>query len=174
MKNLLIYSILCTGLFSGLVACSSAPKGFGPAYGSDFGYRNTKLQQDRFRISYTSRDAYESRDFALLRAAQIADIEGYSHFKIINGGTFDNGPNALIGSRVGVGIGSGHRGRTHSNTHIDVGVHDVVRAIEGSKVTETIEIVLLNSGDKSDPNVFDAQGVLKSIRPPVIQPQQAP
>lgn len=174
MKKLIISSMLFTGLIGGLAACSSAPKGFGPAYGSDFGYRNTKLQQDRFRISYTSRDAYESRDFALLRAAQIADIEGYSHFKIINGGTSGNGPNALIGSRVGVGVGSGHHGHRHSNTHIDVGVDDVVRAIEGRKVTETIEIMLMNSGNKRDPNVFETQGVIKSIRPPVIKSTKLP
>ena len=78
MKNILLSAVMIIGLS----ACASTQQGFGPAYGSDFGYRNTKLQQDRFRISYTSRDLYESRDFALLRAAQIADIEGYSHFKI--------------------------------------------------------------------------------------------
>ena len=168
MKKIIILSLL----FAGMSACATAPQGFGPAYGSDFGFRNTKLQQDRFRISYTSRDFYESRDFALLRAAQIADIEGYSHFKIINGETFDNGPNALIGSRVGVGVG-GFGGRTRTNTHVDIGVHDVVRAVEGSKVTETIEILLLSSGNKSDPNVFDAQGVLKSIQPPVFKQAQS-
>ena len=168
MKNILLSAVMMIGLS----ACASTQQGFGPAYGSDFGYRNTKLQQDRFRISYTSRDFYESRDFALLRAAQIADIEGYSHFKIINGETFDNGPNALIGSRVGVGVG-GFGGRTRTNTHVDIGVHDVVRAVEGSKVTETIEILLLSSGNKSDPNVFDAQGVLKSIKPPVIKQAQS-
>lgn len=168
MKKIIILSLL----FAGMSACATAPQGFGPAYGSDFGYRNTKLQQDRFRISYTSRDLYESRDFALLRAAQIADIEGYTHFKIINGETFDNGPNALIGSRVGVGVG-GFGGRTRTNTHVDIGVHDVVRAVEGSKVTETIEILLLSSGNKSDPNVFDAQGVLKSIQPPVFKQAQS-
>ena len=168
MKNILLSAVMIIGLS----ACASTQQGFGPAYGSDFGYRNTKLQQDRFRISYTSRDLYESRDFALLRAAQIADIEGYSHFKIINGGTFDNGPNALIGSRVGVGVG-GFGGRTRTNTHVDIGVHDVVRAVEGSKVTETIEILLLSSGNKSDPNIFDAQGVLKSIKPPVFKQAQS-
>ena len=149
-----------------LSACAtSSPQGYGPAYGSDFGYKNTKIQNDRFRISYTSRDSYESRDFALLRAAEIADIEGYSHFKIIGGDRYDNGPNALIGSRVG--IGSGFGGRT--NTRVDVGVNDVVRAVEGSKVTETIEIVLQNTGSKSDPTVYETQGVLKSIRPPVFK-----
>ena len=130
MKKIIILSLL----FAGMSACATAPQGFGPAYGSDFGFRNTKLQQDRFRISYTSRDLYESRDFALLRAAQIADIEGYSHFKIINGETFDNGPNALIGSRVGVGVG-GFGGRTRTNTHVDIGVHDVVRAVEAVSYT---------------------------------------
>ena len=80
--------------------------------------------------------------------------------------------NALIGSRVGVGVG-GFGGRTRTNTHVDIGVHDVVRAVEGSKVTETIEILLLSSGNKSDPNVFDAQGVLKSIKPPVIKQAQS-
>lgn len=148
-----------------LSACAtSSPQGYGPAYGSDFGYKNTKIQNDRFRISYTSRDAYESRDLALLRAAEIAEIEGYSHFKIIGGDRYDNGPNALIGSRVGIGRGYGH-----TNTHIDVGVSDVVRMVEGSKVTETIEIMLLNSGSKSDPTLYETQGVLKSIRPPVFK-----
>ena len=145
-------------------ACASAPKGYGPAYGSEFGYRNTKIQNDRFRISYTSRDSYESRDFALLRAAQLAEIEGYSHFKIIDGDRYDNGPNALVGSRVGIG-----RGHGHTNSHVDIGVHDVVRAVEGSKVTETIEIVLLNSGSKTDPDTYEVQGVIKSIRPPVFK-----
>jgi len=164
MKHILLSAVIITGM----AACASTPQGFGPAYGSDFGYRNTKLQHDRFRISYTSRDAYESRDFALLRAAQIADLEGYSHFKIIGGDSFNNGPN-VIGSHVGVGIGNGH-----TNSHVDIGVHDVVRAIEGSKVTETIEVVLLSAGTKSDPSVYDAQGVIKSIRPPVYKQAKLP
>lgn len=160
MKNLLLSILMITGL----AACASSPKGYGPAYGSDFGYRNTKLQSDRFRVSYTSRNSYESRDMALLRAAEITDAEGYSHFKIIRGDSFDNGPNALIGSNIGIGGGNGY-----NYSHLNVGVQDVVRAVEGSKVTETIEIVLLSSGSKSDPNIFDAQGVLKSIRPPVYK-----
>jgi len=160
MKNFLLSAIMITGL----TACASSPQGYGPAYGSDFGYRNTKIQNDRFRISYTSRDVYESRDLALRRAAEIADIEGYSHFKIIGGDRYDNGPNALIGSRVGIGSGNGR-----TNTRVDVGVSDVVRAVEGAKVTETIEVVLLNSGSKSDPATYEVQGVLKSIRPPVFK-----
>ncbi len=164
MKKILIFSLL----FVGLAACATASQGFGPANGSDFGYRSTKLQQDRFRISYTSRDVYESRDFALLRAAQIAEIEGYSHFKVIDGGTYGNGSNN-INSQIGFGIGSGRGRRTRTNTHVNLSVNDVVRAFEGNKVTETIEVILINNAKKGNPSVFEAQGVLKSIVPPVVK-----
>ena len=160
MKHLIVATMAALVM----TGCASSSNGYGPAYGSEFGYRNTKIQNDRFRISYTSRDSYESRDFALLRAAQIAEIEGYSHFKIIGGDRYDNGPNAVVGSRIGIGRGYGH-----TNSHVDIGVHDVVRAVEGSKVTETIEIVLLNSGSKTDPDTYEVQGIIKSIRPPVFK-----
>lgn len=141
-------------------ACASKPKGFGPAYGSDYGYQNTRIQQDRFRISYTSRGAYESRDLALLRAAQIADTEGYSHFEIIWSDQHDNGPSP-IKSQAGVFIGGGHSG-----PYIDVGVNDVVRVVEGPKVTETIEVILLNKPQANDPNIYYAKSILKNIVPP--------
>ena len=143
-----------------LIGCSSTGGSYGPAYGTDLGYRNTKLQQDRFRISYTSRDAYESRDFALLRAAQIADNEGYSHFKVIQGDIY-NGPNP-IAANVGVALGGGGG---FNRSRVNVGVHDVERTIEGRKITETIEVVLLASAPANDPSVFSAQSILKNIVP---------
>lgn len=157
MKNYILSSVAILVL----AGCSSAPKGFGPAYNSDFGYRNTQIQNDRFRVSYTSRDAYKSRDFALLRAAQIAENEGYSHFKIINGETYDNGPNA-IATHLGIGLGGGR----YNRSGINVGVHDVARTLEGQKVTETIEVILLSSAPTNDPNVFSAQSIIKNIVPP--------
>lgn len=161
MKKLLVSAALVTSL----AACSSSPKTFAPAYGTDFGYRNTQLAQDRFRVSYTSRDAYESRDFALLRAAQIASNEGYSHFQVINGDVYSNGPNRL-GSHIGVGIGSGGFRGTRYNGHLGLAVDDVVRAVEGSKVTETIEVILLSSAPPNDPSVFAADSIIRNIIPP--------
>jgi len=139
MTKFLILALLATSV----AACSSSPKNFEPAYGSDFGYKNTQLAPDRFRVSYTSPDAYESRNLALLRAAQITSNEGYSHF-----------------------IGSGGFGRTRYNGHIGVAVDDVVRAVEGSKVTEIIEVVLLTSAPQNDPSVFAADSIIRNIVPP--------
>ena len=156
MKHILFSAAACFCL----MGCASTGGSYGPAYGTDLGYRNTQLQQDRFRVSYTSRDAYESRDFALLRAAQIADNEGYSHFKVFQGDIYDNGPNP-IAANIGVGLGGGGFNRSRVN----VGVHDVERTIEGRKITETIEVVLLASGPANDPSVFSAQSILKNIVP---------
>lgn len=156
MKHILLSAVACIGL----AACASSSGSYGPAYGGDLGYRNTQIQNDRFRISYTSRDSYESKDFALLRAAQIAENEGYSHFKILRGDIYDNGPNA-IGTNVGIGLGRGRFNRSRVN----VGVNDVARTVEGRKVTETIEVVLLNSAPANDPSVYSAQSVIKNIVP---------
>lgn len=162
MKHLVL-TLACAVMMTG---CASSKAGqFGPAYGSDFGYRNTQIQQDRFRISYTSRDAYESRDFALLRAAQVATNEGYSHFKIVSGDFYDNGPN-MINSHIGIGSGGKHR----KHSHVDIGVQDVTRAIEGRKATETIEVVLLTSAAPNDPSVYSAQSIIRNIVP-MNQPQ---
>lgn len=163
-----------------LAGCASnskslSPSDFGPAYGSDFGYRNTQLQSDRFRVSYTSRDPYQSYDFALLRAAQIATNEGYSHFQIIGGDGYDNGPNPIS---TGVAIGFGGRGYRGSN--IGIGVRDIERTLEGRKVTETIEVILLASAPTpKDPSIFEAQSIIRNIVPRNLavqnqSPQQLP
>jgi len=164
MKNILLAAVIIITL----AACATKQKEYGPAYGTDFGFKNTKIQHDRYRISYTSRDGYQSRDYALLRAAQISEIEGYSHFKIIDGQSYDNGPSPLVGGGVGIGTGVGGKVRGYA----DVGIEDVARAIEGSKATETIEIVLLSHGDKNDLSVYDVQSVIKSIQP--LTPITAP
>jgi hypothetical protein len=154
---------------------SPSPTDFGPAYGTDFGYKNTQLQSDRFRVSYTSRDPYQSYDFALLRAAQIATNEGYSHFQIIGGEGYDNGPNP-----ISAGLGIGTRGRGYGRSNIGIGVGDIERTLEGRKVTETIEVILLAVAPATkDLNVFDAASIMRNIVPRNLaaqnrQPQQLP
>lgn len=160
MKQSILAAAACL-ILAGCASNGTSPSDFGPAYGSDFGYKNTQLQNDQFRISYTSRDPYQSQDFALLRAAQIASNEGYSHFKVLHGDIFDNGPNT-IGAGLGIGLG----GRGYNRSNIGIGVQDIERTLEGRKVTETIEVILLSSAPTPrDPAVFDAQSIMKNIVP---------
>ena len=178
LKTLPLKTIILSGACAALLAaCASSGSSaklsasdFGPAYGSDFGYRNTQLQQDRFRISYTSRDPYQSYDFALLRAAQIATNEGYSHFEIIGGDGYDNGPN-----RIAANIGTGFGGRGYNRTHVGIGVADLERTLDGRIVTETIEVILQPGPPTvQNRNVFEAQSVIRNIVPRnlAVQTQQ--
>ena len=173
MKHAVLTACFSLAACAALSACASngpPASDFGPAYGSDFGYQNTQLQNDRFRISYTSRDLYQSRDFALLRAAQIAENEGYSHFKVLHGDVYDNGPNA-IGAGLGIGLG----GRGYNRSHIGLDVRDIERTLEGRKVTETIEVILLTSAPSPrDPSVFDAQSIQRNIVPRNLMQAKAP
>jgi len=167
MKLLLISSAAILAL----TACATGPSAYGPAVGNDLGFKNTKIEKDRFRVRYSGRSPEEARDYALLRAAQIALNEGYSHFKVVNGTGYNNGPNAPISSHLGIGIGQGFGGRTRTHTNLGVGIYDVARAVEGSKATEEIEIFLQNTGSNGGkiPNVYEAQSVVDSIRPQVFK-----
>jgi len=97
---------------------------------------------------------------------------GYTHFKVLGGNTSSNGGSSPVSSRVGIGIGSGgygwgRRGGTRTNVNLGIGINDVARALQGSKVTESIEVVLKRSGS-DDPAVYDARSVTESIRPEVF------
>ncbi len=159
MKHFLISAAACLCL----AGCASTSGSYGPASGSDLGYSATKIQSDRFRINYTSRNATESKDFALLRAAEIAKAEGYSHFKIVGGGSYsDNNGSSGIATNIGVSLGGGR----YNRSGISVGVSDIFRALEGRKVTETLEVILLERGSADDRNVYEAQSVMNNIVPP--------
>lgn len=169
MKHL----ILTAGLGLALTACATGPSAYGPApTSSSLGFQNTQIEKDRFRIAYTGRTEGEARDFVLLRAAEIALNEGYSHFKVIGGNTLGNGGSSPVSSRIGIGIGSGRGGfgrrGSRTNVNLGIGIHDVARALEGSKVTESIEVILKRSGAEEDISVYDARSVTESIRPAVF------
>lgn len=166
MKNLFLTAVLALSLS----ACATGPSAYGPSNsGSSLGFKNTQIEQDRFRISYTGRSSEEAQDYALLRAAQIALAEGYSHFKIINGHMSDNGPTSPISTSIGIGSRNGWYGRNSTGVNVGIGIYDVARALQGNKITNVIEVRLLRSGG-ADKSVYNAQNVAESIRPTVFTP----
>ncbi|MEP1230929.1 MAG: hypothetical protein ABJG88_09665 [Litorimonas sp.] len=157
-----------------LTACASTQSAYGPSDGSGIGFKNIQLEPDRFRVSFTARSVDEARDYALLRAAELTDGEGYTHFRIVNGGTQSNGRGSGGNTSVGVGVGTGFGGRGFrrgggTRVNVGVGLNDVGRAFEGDKIRETIEVRLLSAAVPNDPNVYHAQSLIKSIQPPVFQ-----
>ena len=161
--------ILATALLVSLTACATGPTPYGPAErSSDVGFENTKIESDRFRISYTARNPDVARHYALLRAAEIATTEGYSHFRVIAGDQYvqDRGRSG-VSTSVGVGTGWGGR-RSGTSVGVGVNIFDLGNSLRGEKVTESIEIKLMNVGS-DEPNVFDAAEVQANIQPPVYK-----
>lgn len=152
-----------------LTACASGPSTFGPAKSYDSaGFKNTQIESDRFRVSYTANNPAEAQDYALLRAAQITLDEGYSHFKIIGGNTSANARRSGLNPSVGIGLGQRLGRSGAASIGVGVGMNSVVRALDGGdRVTNSIEIRLLNSGGTGG-DIYDAKSVAGSIRPEVF------
>ena len=168
MKSLVLTAVAALSL----AACASTgPSAYGPSYGAGAGFENTKIQSDRFRVSYTGNSANEAKDYALLRAAEITLAEGYTHFKILHGDLRDNGAGGSpVSSSLGVGIGNGgYRRGTRTNVGVGLGVGDLGRALKSKKVTNTIEIALKNGGG-SGADTYDAKSITQSIRPSSFTP----
>ncbi|WP_371395768.1 hypothetical protein [Fretibacter rubidus] len=172
MRHIFISSLAILGLS----ACPTGPSAYGPATSSNgLGFNNTQIEQDRFRIRYTGRNIEEAQDYALLRASEIALAEGYSHFRIIGGTLSDNNRGGSpVRTSVGIGLGSG-RGyygrRGGTNVNVGIGVNDIARALQGDKVTNSIEVRLLRSGGE---DTYNARSVADSIRPAVFTGPASP
>lgn len=70
-----------------LGACASAPKYEAASDIDDYGYYSTKLEEDRYRIQFNGRRSTSlatTRDYALLRAADLTLQEGYDWFQIVD------------------------------------------------------------------------------------------
>lgn len=70
-----------------LAACASSPKYVPADDPDDIGHYTTRLDENRYRIVYNgsrSTGVNTTRDYALLRAAELTLIEGYDWFEVID------------------------------------------------------------------------------------------
>ena len=148
--------------FVAIAACATTTPSYERAAGpEDYGYRDTAIESDRYRITYRGRDAGTARDYALLRAAELTLSKGYDWFEVVGtdtertsarrGGTgvTIGGSTGTYGSRGGVGIGIGIPiGGTSSRT--------------GSYVS--LEIIIRQGEKPNQPNAYDAFTVQQNIR----------
>lgn len=155
MKTLMAVSALAL-----LAACTTHTP-YGPARSDGAaGYASQKIEQGRYRVSYTDKDAARSHDMALLRAAEITLQEGGDWFEI-TGGYTDQDPGSS-GPRSSVSVG-GSRGSYGSGVGMGVGI-GIPLGSSGADVTTVIDIVT-GKGEKPDrPSVYDARSVDINLR----------
>ena len=82
MKILSVLSLLAAAL---LVACASQSP-YKSADGSRYGYSDSKIAGDRYRVTFTApaRREQQVRDYALLRAAELTLLNGYDWFVVVD------------------------------------------------------------------------------------------
>jgi len=163
---------IALGLVLFLAACATGgPTAYGPADDGRFGYAETRVEQDRFRITYQgSADVPAStvERLALLRAAEITREEGYDWFRVVARAVDAENRG---GVSVGAGVGSGSFGRRGG---VGVGVGGDLGRIGARRFFTAQLEILLGSGpvpeDRAD--VYDARSVLANS--PEIYPQGTP
>lgn len=83
MKTVKFFTLL--SIFVLLCACSSAPRSvYKPATNAGFGYKESVLGENHYRVEFKiTGTAKKAKDFALLRAAEITNTQGYDWFVVI-------------------------------------------------------------------------------------------
>jgi hypothetical protein len=151
--------LLGTLAFVALAACTSGPTRYIPALdGDDMGYREQRLEQERFRVSFRANPDLKGpqvEDMALRRAAELTLSNGYQWFHVVTrnteqiGGSYRQG-----GPTVGIGGSTGSYG---SGIGLGLGFNF---GGDDRQYQSTLEILLGRGAKPSDPNAYDAQSVL--------------
>lgn len=155
--------ILCIlGVSLCLAACAATgPTTYGAADAKGFGYEETRIENDRYRVMYRGSGGMPPElveDYALLRAAELALANGYDWFRVV---ARDLSGEERGGVSVGAGFGTGSYGRRSS---VGVGVGgDLGRVGAQAFYTARLE-VLFGSGEKpEDGGAYDAASLTGAI-----------
>lgn len=152
--------LLGTLAFLALAACTSGPTRYIPALdGDDMGYREQRLEQDRFRVSFRANPdlkAPQVEDMALRRAAELTVQNGYDWFHVVTRGTdVASGSYQQGGPTVGLGGSTGSYG---SGIGIGLGFNF---GGDSRQYQSTLEILMGRGEKPSDPNAYNARSVLE-------------
>ena len=150
---------LGTLAFLALAACASAPTRYGPAASaSEMGYREQRLEQERYRVSFRGNPDLKGpqvEDMALRRAAELTVQNGCQWFSVVSrytdvaGGSYTpsgptigvGGSTGSFGSGIGIGLGFNFGG-------------------DSRQFESTLEVLMGRGAKPADPNAYDAQQVL--------------
>lgn len=143
-----------------LAACAS-PAVYAPATRPGGpGYFATKIENDRYRVTYNGAgSAEQASDYALLQAAELTLANGYDWFVVDQRSADRQGPGK--GPRISIGGGSATFGH-HTSVGAGVGVGF---NLGGEKNGVTLEIRLGRGPKPADANAYDARQVRATVRP---------
>ena len=158
-----------------VTACaSSGPRYIAADEPGDFGYYESVLEKDRYRIAYKTEgdDAVLARDYALLRAAELTLEKGYDWFEVVERDTD-------IEREGGHSHTTTTHMRVHATTYRECGVltcRTVTRPAyiepmttetryRGRETTVTFVEIVMGEGEKPDGGAYyEAHGLVETMR----------
>jgi len=162
--------VILTALLS-LGACASAPSYVAADSADDYGYNSRKISDNRYRVNFNGgrrADLQDTRDFALLRAAELTLAEGYDWFQIVDR---ESASTEIREPRVGLGyerayyverkcglVSCSRSVRPATYTRMDF---DTSRP--QTSHSHSLEIVMGKGEAPEDGNYYDARSVVKAI-----------
>ncbi|MGE0181712.1 MAG: hypothetical protein AB7F91_11920 [Parvularculaceae bacterium] len=158
-------SFIMAGVSAGLLALAACATAVGTAYApadsKGYGYAETRIEANRYRISFAGDGATPMtvvEDYALLRAAELAVENGYDWFRVI-GRSIDEQEKGGVG--LGAGVGGGGR-------NVGVGVGGNFGNVGARKFyTARLEALFGNGEKPADDGggeAYDARSVIETIR----------
>jgi len=155
MKRMFVSGLIALAL----AACTTTPTVYGPAASpSEMGWRTTRIETDRYRVSFRGNPDLRGpavADLALRRAAEVTLQDGYQWFRVVSRSTEQVGGYNRGGTSVGVGGSSGSYG---SSVGVGIGID---LSPDSRRYESTLEILLGRGAKPSDPDAYDAQAVLR-------------
>lgn len=167
MKTLMILLSLTAFIFG----CASQPD-YRPAKNGGNGYSEQKVTDDRYRIQYKSRqsDVAGSTNYALLRAAELTQQQGYDWFVITSRETFVESEKVNTGSS----IGASHQREvvrdcglltcqttTRPSNEVNMGIH---LGSESKKQVQAILEIRMGKGTRPETESYNAQEVQYNLK----------
>lgn len=142
-------------------ACATPPPAYAPASmnSTGVGYDDVRIENDRWRVSYTARgdgSELEAERLALRRAADLVQRSGFDWFEVVDRRTRTEGEDRSP-VRVGGSVSRGWGSRGYSGTGVGIGISLSPQA--QATTTATLEVIA-GSGDPVPDGAYDAASIL--------------
>ena len=159
----------------GLAGCETAPTPYQPASGSQPGYSDMQIENDRYRITFrgnssTAREAVEA--YILYRAAELTLQNGFDTFTVAHRDTDKD-----VRIRSYGGYYGGYWGYPYYPYYWRGGLWDPYWGAWGgpsystsTSYEATVEILMARGPKGDDPETFDAREVTQNLGPVIGRP----
>lgn len=169
----MITRMVLIAVFLTLGACASSPRYVAADSAYDYGYSARKISENRYRVNFNGgrrADLQDTRDYALLRAAEITVAEGYEWFQVVDRETATT---RSTESRSGIGFGyerayysersCGLLGCTERTRPATYASWTVDSRQPESRHSHSLEIVMGKGKMPEDGHYYDADQVMRAL-----------